>query len=101
MLPFAGIAAFFLVLAGPDAGAPSPMPACIGVTTDSRYVPYGYNHIVIIRNGCSKAAACTVSTDVNPEKQNVDVPAGSTAEVTTFMGSPQQSFKANVSCKLR
>jgi hypothetical protein len=93
-----GALVFVLAAAGP--GAPS-MPACIHVTTDSRYVPYGYNHVVILRNGCSKPATCSVATDVAPQPQTVEVAAGSTVEVTTFMGSPQQGFTAKVSCKTR
>lgn len=93
------IGALVLTL-GADAGVPG-LPACIHYRADSRYVPYGYNHVVVIENGCSKPAACTVSTDVVPQVQNVDVPAGRTAEVTTFMGSPQQSFTPRVRCQLR
>ena len=94
------LGALVVVLAAPDAGAAS-MPACIHVTTDSRYVPYGYNHVVIVRNGCSKPATCSVATDVVPQPQAVEVPARATVEVTTFMGSPQQGFVAKVSCKTR
>lgn len=93
------IGALVLTLAA-DAGAP-PMPACVHFRAESRYVPYGYNHIVYIENGCSKPAMCSVSTDVVPEPQNVDVPAGKAAEVTTFMGSPQRAFTPRVRCSLR
>lgn len=93
------VGALILTLSA-DAGAPA-LPACVHYRTESRYVPYGYNHVVIIENGCSKAAACTVATDVVPQAQSVDVPAGKTAEVTTFMGSPQQSFVPKVRCSLR
>src|SRR4051794_16203629 len=49
-----------------DAGAaPASLPACVGVATEARYVPYGYNHVVVLKNGCSKPATCNVSTDVN------------------------------------
>jgi hypothetical protein len=85
-----------------DAGAPpTSLPACMLVTTDARYVPYGYNHVVILKNGCSKAATCSVATDVNPQAQSVEVASGTTAEVLTFSGSPAQTFAAKVSCKLR
>lgn len=84
-----------------DAGAPSPIPACIQIATDSRWIPYGYNHIVIVKNGCSRPATCSVATDVNPERQNVDVGANTSVEVTTFMGSPSATFNARVSCRLK
>jgi hypothetical protein len=82
-----------------DAGAPRPaLPACVQIQTDSRYVPYGYNHVVVIKNGCSKAVTCSVATDVNPDTQKVEVAASSAVEVTTFMGSPSATFVARVSC---
>lgn len=83
-----------------DAGA-SSLPACIGVKSESRYVPYGYNHVVILTNGCTKAATCRVSTDVNPQPTTAEVPAGATVEVLTFAASPAQSFTARVTCTLR
>jgi hypothetical protein len=87
-----------------DAGAPRPptaAPACIGIKTDSRYVPYGYNHVVILTNGCARAASCTVSTDVNPEPRSADLAAGQVADVTTFIGSPSATFTAKITCSLR
>ena len=82
-----------------DGGA-SPLPACVGVGTDARYVPYGYNHVVVLKNGCSKPAMCSVSTNVNPKASSVDVAAGATVEVLTFTASPAQAFNAHVTCKL-
>ena len=82
-----------------DPAAPS-LPACIGVATEARYVPYGYNHIVLLKNGCSKAATCSVSTDVNPQATSVDVGASASVEVLTFTASPAQTFHARVTCKL-
>jgi len=93
-----------LVLLAADAGSPAPppsLPACIQVATDARYVPFGYNHLVLLRSGCSKPATCTVSTDVAPQPQAVELPANAAVEVTTFMGSPAQTFTAKVTCKLR
>lgn len=82
-----------------DAGA-SSLPACISVATEARYVPYGYNHIVLLKNGCSKAATCTVMTDVSPQSTSVEVAASTSVEVVTFMASPAQTFHARVTCKL-
>ena len=76
------------------------MPACVQVGTSSYYVPYGYNHVVSLTNGCARPATCLVSTDVNPERQTVEVPSNATVEVTTFMGSPSSTFTAKVDCKL-
>ncbi|MBX3188057.1 MAG: hypothetical protein KF819_13630 [Labilithrix sp.] len=84
-----------------DAGAPpAALPGCVDVKTDSRYVPYGYNHVVTIKNGCSKLARCTVSTDVNPQPTTAEVARGATVEVLTFAGSPSQTFVAKATCTL-
>lgn len=84
-----------------DAGAPAlGVPACVEVKTESRYVPYGYNHVVVFKNGCSKSATCAVSTDVNPEIMKTDVAVSATVEVLTFSGSPSQTFVAKASCTL-
>lgn len=98
-----GLAALLVAFATPlagDAGAGPSLPACIAVSTDARWVPYGYNHVVILKSGCSKPATCSVATDVAPQPQSVEVPASSTVEVTTFMASPSQAFTPRVSCKL-
>lgn len=85
--------------AGTDAGAAS-IPGCVSVGTVSRYVPYGYNHVVILTNGCSKSATCSVSTDVNPTPSSAEVATNTTVEVLTFSGSPAATFFARVSCRL-
>ena len=85
--------------AAQDAGAPG-LPACISVSTSARYVPYGYNHVVILTSGCSKPATCIVATDVNPQPTSAEVASGTKVEVLTFSGSPAQTFQARVSCKL-
>jgi len=83
-----------------DAGVPG-VPSCIQVQSESRYVPYGYNHIVHLRNGCDRAATCIVSTDVNPQAQTVEVASASAIDVTTFMGAAAQAFVAKVACVLK
>ncbi len=95
-----GLGALLIALAGGDAGA-ATLPACVSVSTEARYIPFGYNHVVVLRNGCSKAAMCSVATDIAPQPQMVDVPASSTVEVLTFMSSPSQAFTARVRCSLR
>lgn len=85
----------------PDAGSSgSVLPACISVATEARYVPYGYNHVVIVKSGCSKAATCSVATSVNPRAVSVEVAAKASVEVLTFTASPAQSFTPVVSCRL-
>lgn len=83
-----------------DGGAPS-LPACVQVTANARYVPYGYNHIVSVKNGCSKIATCSVRTDVSPQVIPVEVAPGVTSEVVTFVASPAQAFTPLVTCTLK
>ena len=73
-------------------------PSCVTFATEARFVGLAYNHIVHIANGCDAAKSCTVATDVNPERQAVTVPAGSTVSVVTFIGSPARTFAASVQC---
>lgn len=87
--------------AAADAGAtPSAVPACITVAHEARYVPYGYNHVVIVTNACTKSAVCTIATDVAPSPITSEVPARTSVEVTTFLGSPARTFVPRVRCVL-
>lgn len=98
-----GIVGGALLLTNTTAAADPPktgLPACIRVATQARWVPYGYNHVVIIEDGCSKAATCTVSTDVNPQPQTAEIASGQTVEVTTFMASAASTFVAKVTCTM-
>lgn len=97
---------FALALAGPaagaDAGAPPPaLPPCVKVQTQAIFSGAGYNHVVSIDNGCTRAADCEVSTDVAPEKLAVTVPAAESRDLVTFRGSPASEFKATVKCALK
>lgn len=86
--------------AADDAGAAS-LPACVQITATARYVPFGYNHVVAIKNGCSKLARCSVRTDVNPQPVAVEVAPGVTSEIVTFVASPSQTFTPHVTCTLQ
>ena len=82
-----------------DGGVANP-PACVKWTTEVRYRPYGYDHLVHITNGCDKPARCRVTTNVNPEASQVRVVPKETATVVTFQGSPAREFTADVQCVL-
>jgi hypothetical protein len=87
--------------AAEDGSAKQPdAPACVQWRTEVRYANYGYDHWVIIHNGCERRAVCVVSTDVNPRPIHVAVPAGRTKQVLTFRGSPAREFRAHVVCRL-
>ena len=99
-------ALFALAIAGfPAAGgsveplADAGVAPCWSHSQESRPTGYGYRHVVIIRNGCKKVMSCDVSTDVNPDVQNVSVAAGETREVVTFVEAPGSGFTAKVQCK--
>lgn len=85
--------------AADDAGKPDT-PACVKWHTEVRYANYGYDHWVVIHNGCQRDAACAVTTDVNPRAIHVGVPVDGTREVLTFRGSPARQFTARVRCRL-
>jgi hypothetical protein len=72
---------------------------CVKHTIEARYVA-GYDHLVHLKNECSRRASCKVSTDVNPEVQNVTLAPGKSATVLTFRGSPASTFQATVACTL-
>lgn len=92
-----------LVLPAPaaaqDGGTP-PVPPCVSWRKEARYSGAGYDHLVHVRNACEAPAACTVSTNVNPEPQNVRVQPGHEETVLTFRGSPAYEFTPRVACVL-
>jgi hypothetical protein len=80
---------------------PGQVPECIEYRGEARYRGLGYDHVVVIESSCQQTASCRVSTDVDPQEHEVDVPGGETAEVVTRRGSPARAFSPNVSCTLR
>src|SRR5262245_12735354 len=81
-------------IATADDGEEGPNPAkCVKVTMSSRYVAYGYDHVVDLNNTCDKAMRCDVSTDVNPTPSSVDLAPGEAKSVLTYRGSPASEFK--------
>jgi hypothetical protein len=75
-------------------------PGCIKARAYARYAAGAYDHIVELESACEKTAQCNVSTDVNPDPIDIEVPGGETREVLTFRGSPAYVFSATVRCKL-
>jgi hypothetical protein len=87
-----------VLAAAPDAVPEKQDERCFETANDARYRPYGYDHYVIIRNGCIHDLICTVSTNVNPGPIEVAVPSGATVEVLTYQRSPSQTFTSTVTC---
>ena len=89
-----------LAAAVPADAPVAPAPACLTWRTEARYRPYGYDHFVIVHDGCDRAAACDVSTNAHPDPIHVTVQAGHDREVLTFQLSPSREFTATVHCTL-
>ena len=95
-----------LALGGTDLAAAqyddpnAPKKECHEVRGEARYRALGYNHVVIVTNRCDKTISCEVWTSVDPTpRQSVEVPANSSVEVTTRLGSPAASFSAYAECE--
>lgn len=85
---------------GPSA-AQCDTPSCVQFTTEVRYGAYGYDHLVHIANGCPRAVACVIRTDVRTHPLSVEVDARSSTTVVTYRGSPARRFEADVRCRLQ
>jgi hypothetical protein len=79
---------------------PAPLPACVRAWPEVRYRPYGYDHVVHIRNDCERTADCIVTTDVTLEPTDVSILPRSEVEVVTRVGSPSRVFTPMVTCRL-
>ena len=86
-------------LASRSACAEGSKSACVSVRAEAPFRGSGYDHLVKLENHCEKPVRCRVSSDVNPEPQDVTVPAKGRAEVLLWRGSPANTFKARVSCE--
>ncbi|MCA9530341.1 MAG: hypothetical protein KC543_09410 [Myxococcales bacterium] len=75
---------------------------CVTYQATARYVPYGYSHVVTLKNGCTQKAYCEVSSDVDPEPvHQVEVDVGAEVSVTTRLVSPSRTFTARVGCAFK
>lgn len=74
-------------------------PECVTVQAQPRMQAFGWDHIVVVRNGCAAAITCSITTDVNPSPTPVSVPAGQSRETLTWRGSPASVFRAHVDCE--
>lgn len=89
-----------LALAPETRADQKPAPACIKSWGEARARALGYDHVVVIENGCDKPASCVITTDVAPEPIQATVEAKKKVELTTFRSSPATAFKPKVECKL-
>jgi hypothetical protein len=97
--PLLIVSALTVALAPLAVAAPSA-DKCIKFWAEARYGALAWNHLVHVANICPAAAECAVSTDVNPEPQQVAVAGNTEVIVSTFMGSPARTFTPRVKCTM-
>ncbi len=96
----AAIAALLVGTPATHASKPPGTPACIQARPQARYVGFAYDHVVHIHNGCQPDAACSVTTNVNPEPVHARIPSGERRSVLTFRASPSRQFTYELRCTL-
>lgn len=83
---------------GLEAPALPPPSSCVTYQGRVRY-SLGYDHLVDVKNGCTQAVSCAVTTNVNPEPITVHLQPTAATTVVTFIGSPAREFQPQVTCK--
>jgi hypothetical protein len=76
------------------------LPKCIEVHPQALNRGYGYDHIVEIKNGCDKPAACLVKTSAISDPVERTIAPGHTERVLMQRGAPSGAFAPDVTCKL-
>lgn len=71
---------------------------CVEAHGQARYSGYGYAHSVHVSNQCDHEVVCHVSTDVNPQIQDIRLAPGASTDVATFLDSPASTFVPRVDC---
>jgi hypothetical protein len=75
---------------------------CAQVTAGTRMEPFGFTHVVTLRNGCDKPVSCEVWTDVDPTpRQTLNAAPGESVDVVTRIGSPASAVTAFKECRFR
>ncbi len=92
------LAGLALALTATADDIPGHRPACVSVRPHAWNAGPGWNHLVTVRNTCTAAVHCTVTTDANPAPTPVDVAPGSEETVNTFLHSPASGFHPTVDC---
>lgn len=77
---------------------PGSVSECVSVETQAIYGAYGYDHHVILHNGCDKTVRCEVTTSSNPDATTVTLVKNQTQDLLMFRASPAREVSANVKC---
>jgi hypothetical protein len=101
MIPLPGLASYVLALAGTIAGSVPDRAAdtCVIVSAEVRRHSYGYDHFVILKNGCDAERECWVSTDVSPTAVYLLVGGGTEVRLLTTRGAPRRNFSVTTRCE--
>jgi hypothetical protein len=89
-----------ILVGTPTTSAAGSSPSCVQARAEARYLGFAYDHWVHVHNACEKPVACTVSTNVNPDPIDFDVPAAETRSVLTFRANTSSQFTYDLSCSL-
>lgn len=75
-------------------------PRCMEVRAEPVYNGIGWNHVVVLRNGCDRRYDCQVSTNVDPSPSYpVSLAPGEERSVATRNGSPASGFSPKAICR--
>ena len=104
MRPTPRLLALSLVLSAGSARADPPIagdrPACVSVRTQVYQLTPGlFNHLLYVRNACTQAVSCTITTNANPAPSTLAVPVGREEMANTYLNSPAPVFTPRVNCE--
>lgn len=101
MIPLSGLTSYGLSLAVTIAGSVPDRSAdsCVTVMAEVRRHSYGYDHFVILKNGCDAERECWVSTDVSPTAVYLLVGGGTEVRLLTTRGASKRTFSVTTRCE--
>lgn len=101
MIPLSGLALYGLTFAGTIGGSVPDRVAdtCVTVSAEVRRHSYGYDHFVILKNGCDTERECWVSTDVSPTAVYLLVGGGTEVRLLTTRGAARRNFSVTTRCE--
>lgn len=84
-----------------DPPIPGVRPPCVFVRPQVyQHTPGLFNHLVYVRNTCTQAVSCSITTNANPSPTALNVAPDHEEMANTFLNSPAPVFLPNVRCEL-
>lgn len=74
-------------------------PACVRARGEARMQAFGWDHLVVVENGCASRLVCEISTNVNPVPTTISIAPNETRDTLMWRGSPARAFSARVDCE--